>query len=262
MQEEKTLAFDPTEAPLTSHLEEIRRRILLSAAFFLAVFAVCYWHSDKIVFWVLFPLKQIAPDLKLSALSLTEAFFTTLKVAAYTSIGISLPFFFWQTWAFVEPGLLPRERFWVKLLFFPMVFSFIAGALFCYFLALPLALRFLISTLENQFTPNFSYSSYVDFASIFILSTGIIFEVPIFLAILDNIGILPAERVVQRRKEGIVVAFILGAIFSPPDVLSQFLVSIPLVFLFEFGIWFSFLLRKLKKVVKYNHPPGSIGGRF
>jgi sec-independent protein translocase protein TatC len=241
---------DSREAPLIDHLAEVRERILYCLGFFVLIFLLVYRSSDTFIDLLMKPLRDYRPDMKLVALSVTEGFVTTLKLSAYLAMAFSLPFIVWHIWKFIEPGLKPRERFWCKALFVPLMLSFVLGAAFCYTVALPLALRFLLDNLGSQFTPLFSYGSYVEFSLVFMLALGAVFELPLVLVFLDVTGLVPVEVFQGRRREGIVLAFVVGALLSPPDVFSQLCVSLPIIFLLEGGIWVSFLLRRTKKVVE------------
>ncbi|MBF0500082.1 MAG: twin-arginine translocase subunit TatC [Candidatus Riflebacteria bacterium] len=211
---------------------------------FLIAFVFAYWQSDILIVIVLRPLKEAAPTMKLATLSLTEGFMTTMKIALYAALVMTLPVIGWQLWRFVEPGLLPRERRWTKNLVFPIMASFFAGTAFCYYVILPIAVNFFLTDLGNTFTPVFSYGAYVDFTVVFLLAMGIMFQLPLLIALLDAIGIMPVEILRSHRRHAIVVAFILGAIFSPPDVISQTLVSLPLIALLEIGIMLADFFRR------------------
>ncbi len=236
-----------SDAPLTEHLGELRYRILLSLGSFLLTFAILTLFSDALVAFSLHPLRSVRPDLKPVTLSVVEGFFSILKLSAYGAIALNVPLFIFQAWSFVKPGLLEPERRWCRLLLAPVIICFYGGCLFCYLLVLPLALRFLLDFSGNFFAPTLSFGGYVDFVVFFMLIMGAVFELPLGMTFLDALGVLPAETVASHRRHAIVIAFIVGAIFSPPDVFSQILVSIPIVFLVEAGIRLSFFFRKLRK---------------
>lgn len=238
------MTTDPIEAPITEHLAEIRRRILLCIGVFLAFFVLAWVQSPKLVAIILHPLKAVNPELRLATLTITEGFLTTLKLALYCALAATFPIAVWQGWRFVEPGLLEPERRWLRFLIPPMFFAFFAGAAFCYFGILPVAIRFFLADLGNSFSPVFSYAGYVEFTLIFMLAMGAMFQTPLLMALLDGVGILPVERLREHRRYAIVGAFIIAAIFSPPDVVSQLLVAAPLLLLIEGGIWFTVLCRR------------------
>lgn len=243
---------DPIEAPITEHLAEIRRRLLLCIGVFLAFFALSWGQSPTLVAIVLRPLKAVNPELRLATLTITEGFLTTLKLSLFAALVATIPIAFWQAWCFIRPGLLAPERRWLGLLFPPMLFAFFGGAAFCYFGILPVAIRFFLADLGNSFSPVFSYAGYVEFTVVFMLAMGAMFQTPLLMALLDGLGILPVERLREHRRYAAVGAFILAAIFSPPDVMSQLMVALPLLLLMEGGIWFTLLCRRQRFKVQGN----------
>lgn len=240
-------APDTADAPLLDHLAELRRRIIIAVASVFAGFLAAWAASDSLVPLALHPLKQAVPGLRLVTLSVTEGFVTTIKLSAWAGITLAFPVIVWQVWAFVAPALTPAERPWAMALLVPALFCFAAGAAFCWAVILPPALGFLIAANGADFLPSISYGAYIDFVVVFMLVTGILFELPLLLAFLDAVGILPVERLRSHRRHCIVAAFIVGAIFSPPDVVSQVLVSVPIVLLTEAGIWLSLLRRHVSR---------------
>ncbi len=232
------------DAPLIEHLAELRRRLITALLTAFAGFLAAWAASDTLISLALHPLQQVAPQMHLVTLSVTEGFVTTVKLAAWVGISLSFPVIIWQVWAFVSPALTASERPWALVLLLPALFCFALGALFCWGVILPPALGFLISTNGSVFLPAFSYGAYIDFIIVFMLVTGILFELPLLLAFLDAVGILPVETLRTHRRHSIVIAFVVGAIFSPPDVVSQILVSVPVVLLTEAGIWLSVLRRR------------------
>ncbi|NLI79333.1 MAG: twin-arginine translocase subunit TatC [Candidatus Riflebacteria bacterium] len=233
------------ESSLVDHLAELRTRILICLASFLAWFAVAWWQSDVLVRLALGPLRQAFPTARLAALTVTEAFVTTLKLSALAALTATLPVIVWQAWRFVAPGLLPRERFWSRLVLVPAMLCFAIGVAFCYLVALPAALGFLIQS-GDFLVLTLSYAAFVEFEMMFLVVMGVLFELPLLLVFLDVTGLFPAERVRENRRVAIVAAFVVGGILSPPDVVSQFLVSVPLVLLTEAGLWLSLAARRFR----------------
>lgn len=235
-----------TDVPLIDHLAELRWRILTCLGTFLLLFLVAWWQSDRLVALALVPLRQNFPDLRLAALEVTEAFFTTIKLAAIAALIGTLPVIVWQAWRFVDPALREGERFWSRLLLLPAMFLFILGCLFCYTIALPAALKILLQA-SDFLVPTISYGGFIEFEVMFLIIMGVIFELPLLLVFLDVTGLFPVEKVREHRRLAIVIAFIVGGILSPPDVVSQFLVSVPIVFLLEAGIWLAVLIRRFRE---------------
>lgn len=240
-------APNTADAPLLDHLAELRRRIIIVVASAFTCFLAAWAASGRLIPLALYPLKQVAPEMRLVTLSVTEGFVTTVKLSAWAGITLAFPVIIWQIWAFVSPALTPSERPWAMVLLVPALFCFVLGGFFCWAVLLPPSLGFLIASNGTDFLPSISYGAYIDFVVVFMLVTGILFELPLLLAFLDAIGILPVETLRSHRRHCIVIAFIVGAIFSPPDVVSQVLVSVPIVFLTEAGIWLSVLRRRITR---------------
>lgn len=237
---------DQPSLTFVGHLEELRARILWCLVAFTAAFALCYAHTPSLLTFVMYPLRVHFPDVRLTALTITECFFTTMKLAAWAGLVLTLPVLIWHVWRFVSPGLLPRERRFAALSLIPMSLLFLGGCSACYFGFLPLILKLLIGGMGTELTANFSYAAYVDFILLTILTAGLLFQLPLLLVFLDSVGLWPVEQAVAHRRHAIVAAFIIGGILSPPDVISQFLVTIPLLLLMEIGIHLAFFCRNFR----------------
>jgi len=233
-----------SDAPLVDHLAELRYRILLCLGVLVVAFFVFYRWSDEVFALLTRPLRKVKPDLRLAALTVTEGFFATMKVAFYASALTTLPIMVWQAWRFVEPGLLAVEKTWVGFLLWPAVAAFYAGGTFCHLVLLPVGLEFLLNGYSGTFQTVLSVSEYIDFTVLFSVFTGVLFELPLVIVLLDLAGIVPVESLRRRRRHLIVGAFIVGAVASPPDAVSQILVSLPIVVLGEMGIWGATLVRR------------------
>ncbi|MBF0406943.1 MAG: twin-arginine translocase subunit TatC [Candidatus Riflebacteria bacterium] len=244
MTSDNTKITENKEAPITEHLEEIRYRVILCFIVFTAFFFISWNYSDFFASQLIKPLKSCKPDVKLAALSVTETFFTSMKLAFYCSLAFSTPFFLWHSWKFVEPGLKPREKNIANILIIPSMLCFIFGSAFCYLFLLPVSIKFLLTGMGDNFIAVFSYSSYVDFSILFLTLIGIVFQAPLLMIFLDLLGLFPVERMKKNRKITVLGAFIIGAILSPPDVFSQILVSLPLIILIEIGFILINIIRK------------------
>ncbi len=238
---------------MTEHLAELRARLLFCLGAFLAAFLVAWWQSEWLIRWALAPLRAAVPDARLAALTVTEAFLTTVKLAGVAGLAATSPVIVWQTWRFVEPGLLPQERVWSRLILVPAMGFFIGGVLFCYHLVLPAALSILLQS-GDFLALTLSFGAFVEFELMFLLVMGVLFELPLLILFLDATGIFPADRLRAHRRHTIVGAFVLGGILSPPDVVSQFLVALPLLLLTEAGLWLAALYRTARPPT--HSPPG------
>lgn len=239
-------ATDCAEMPLTEHLAELRRRILLVLFLFTVIFCCCYYFSAVWLKLLTAPLRSFNPALRLAVLSLTESFFAQIKLAAAISAYLSLPIVFWQIWRFIAPGLHFHERLWGGRLVIPLLLLFYSGTIFGYLFVLPAAITFFLCMLGNDFQVVFSLAEYLDFSLLLVTIPGLIFELPLLIIFLDFTGLVQVENLRQRRREAIVAAFILGAVFSPPDPFSQILLAVPLYLLLEVGIFGSMLFRQMR----------------
>lgn len=252
--------------PLTDHLGELRKRILTALAAVFIAFLVTFTYSEEIFKLVMFPLKytldfsvremymKFVPqdklhDTKLVFLAPAEAFWMNLKVAFVAGIMLALPVIFLQLWKFISPGLLSKEKKYVLPFIFLATLLFLSGASFCFFIVLPFALGFLLTYKVGDFLmPMLSVGQYVDFCLKFILAFGAIFELPVVIILLTKMGIVTPKTLAKNRKYAILVAFIAGGILTPtPDAFNQTLMAVPIIILYEIGIWISPLFTPKKR---------------
>lgn len=245
-------------APLQDHLAELRFRLLVTLGGFVAAFVVSVTVAQRLVTWLVWPLQAAAPGTRLAALTLTEGFTTTLRVALYGAVALVLPLALWQAWLFVRPGLLARERRLVGLLLLPMMASFCLGLLLCWRLLLPIAIRFLLEFLGGAFTPVLSFAAYIDFVATLLLGTGLLFELPFVMLFLDRAGLFPVERAAALRRHAIVAIFVVAAVVTPPDPLSQILLATPLLLLFEAGLFLGRFARRMWPVGEAPGPAAEV----
>ena len=234
---------DGQDLSLTEHLEEIRSRILRCLVVFSLAFLVAYGKVEILIRFLMAPLRSVQADIKLSALTITESFFTSMKLAAAGAFILASPLILFELWLFVRPGLVQPEKRMASWFFLPVAGLFLLGSAIGYLGFLPFILRLLLSSMGNELVANFSYAAYVDFTVMFLFACGLMFELPVIIVFLDVSGIFRVERTASYRRHGIVAAFIVGGIISPPDVISQFLIAVPLALLLEFGIQMAFFCR-------------------
>lgn len=239
--------------PLTEHLSELRRRIIVSLASVLICFLFTFTYSEDLFRLLTFPMKfeigihmsypyvtLVPTKIENASLIFTapaEAFWMHLKMAFIAGLILSLPVIFHQLWKFISPGLLLKEKKYVAPFVIMATILFFIGASFCFLFVLPFAMSFLLTYKTENMTPMLSVGSYVDFCLKFILSFGAIFELPIAIVVLTRMGIVTPKTLAKNRKYAILLAFILAAILTPtPDAFNQTLMAVPIIFLYEAGI--------------------------
>ena len=223
--------------PITAHLEELRKRLIVCIIAVGIGFALSYAFSEQIFIILSQPLTDILPEENhFIFTSVTEGFFTYLKLAIFAGLLLASPVIFYQIWSFVAPGLYNKE----KRLAFPFVFLstlfFAGGTTFGYFIVFPLAFKFFIGYNSQYIKMLPSLNEYLTFSCKFLLAFGIIFELPIFILFLAKIGIINERQLRANRKYVMIAVFILAAFLTPPDVVSQVLMAVPLIILYEIGI--------------------------
>jgi sec-independent protein translocase protein TatC len=238
--------MDEKKLPLTSHLQELRKRLILS---FIAIgvgFCLCYAFADKIFNILAAPLMDI---LKIKGgslifISVAEAFFTYMKVAFIAGIIVTSPFILYQIWAFVAPGLYQKEKRYVVPFVLGGSLFFALGVLFGYYVAIPVGFKFLLGYATDFIKPMPSMKEYLSFSIKFLLAFGLVFEFPVVLVLLSKIGIIDAKILARQRKYAILLIFVFAAVMTPPDFISQVLMALPLIGLYELSILLSKIFGK------------------
>ncbi len=219
-----------------SHLEELRRRILISLAIFFAASIVCYFFSHQILDFLIFPLRRFG-NTNLFFQTPYEAFFIHIKAAAFAGLFFSSPIFFAQAWFFVSPGLYETEKRAVLPLIFISSLLFIVGAGFAYQFAIPWGLNVLLSFQTESLRPLLAIGPYFSFLVGMVLAFGILFDFPVIILGLVRLGVLKSTMLISFRRGIIVAIFIVAAVLTPsPDPISQLLLAIPLYLLFEVSV--------------------------
>lgn len=240
--------LDDTKAPLLDHLIELRSRLLKCVVALLAGFFLCFYFSDTLFAILVHPLKDAFGPAggKLVYTKLYEAFFVQVKVALFGSFFLSFPIIANQLWAFVAPGLYAKEKKALLPFLLATPVLFMAGASLAYFVVMPTAFHFFLqyqgtnSGLQIEALP--SADSYLGLVMQFVLAFGISFLLPVLLMLLNHAGLVSRQQLVGLRRYMIVVAFIVAAVLTPPDVVSQLMLAVPLVLLYELALiamWFT-----------------------
>ena len=240
--------IDDSKAPLIEHLIELRQRLLWSVAALTVAFRISIFFADEIFGILVQPLTDAFPagEGKLIYTKLYEAFFVEIKVAMFAAFFLAFPIISNQLWAFVAPGLYANE----KKAFLPFLIAtpvlFIAGASLAYFIVMPTAFRFFlgfegtVGGLQQEALP--AMGDYLSLVMQFILAFGVCFQLPVLLLLLNRAGIVSRQQLKGMRRYMIVGAFALAAILTPPDVVSQLMLGIPLILLYEVSLlimWFT-----------------------
>ncbi len=232
--------------PLTEHLSELRKRIVISGAFIFIGFVIASMVEIELEqpILTLFRKPLDVRNIPLVFDELTEPFFTYLRVGLYTSLFFTLPITLGQAWLFARPALYPKER----RLFWPFLFLsyplFVGGGLFGYFIVLPLGYDFFLS-FQNDFTePSLRMGAYLSLTIRILFVFGLIFELPIIVLFLTRLGVIDATWLRKNRKYAIIATFVVAAVLTPPDIFTQCLMAGPLILLFEISIFVSMLVAR------------------
>lgn len=236
------------EESFISHLVELRRRIFLAVLGVGAVFLCLVPFANPIYSYLAGPLtRQLPAGNSMIAIDVASPFLTPFKLVLLLAVIISAPWILYQLWAFVTPGLYRHERRLVLPVLISSTALFYAGMAFAYYVMLPLAFHFLTGTAPAGVEVMTDIARYLDFVMLIFLAFGIAFQVPIVVVMLISLGILTPDDLAAKRPYVIVGAFVIGAFLTPPDVISQTLLALPIWFLFEAGVAASRLMLRRKK---------------
>ena len=222
-------------ASLLSHLLALRKVLIIcAAAIAAAFFLVFYLLIDRLMDWIVGPISVRGIEIIYTAMS--EALVTKFKVALIAAVILASPVIVWQIWSFIKPGLYKNEQRLFRILFFIALLLFLLGVSFCYFAVYKLAVDFFLVQGDGLATPMLSIDKYVNFLFGFIVPFGIAFQLPVALYLTTRIGWTNAKMLTSKRKFVILGVFVLAAILTPPDIVSQVALGVPLCLLYETGI--------------------------
>lgn len=228
---------DPTQQSFVSHLIELRTRLLRALACVFIVLLVLMPISNQLYAWLADPLlSQLPGGGAMIATQVASPFLAPFKLTMFVAVFISVPYIFFQLWSFVAPGLYLNERRLALPLLLSSTLLFYAGVAFAYFLVFPLVFGFFTSIAPEGVTIMTDISHYLDFVLKMFLAFGFAFEVPVATFLVVRTGISSVESLTQKRPYIIVGAFVVGMILTPPDVLSQFMLAVPMWLLYELGL--------------------------
>jgi sec-independent protein translocase protein TatC len=230
-------AADGTGPSLVAHLLELRSRLLRGVAGLVLVFVALLPFANRLYAWLAQPLlDKLPPGARLIAVDVASPFFAPVKLAFFVAVVVSMPWLLYQAWAFVAPGLYKRERSLATPLLASALALFYAGCAFAYFLVLPAVFAFLRSVTPEGVAMMTDITAYLDFVLVVFLAFGLSFELPVALVILALLGWVTPAQLREWRGYAIVAIFVVAAMITPPDVVSQLMLAVPMVALYEAGI--------------------------
>ena len=227
------------EESFVSHLVELRDRLIKALLVVLVLFVVCFYFSGDIMRFLSQPLYQaLPPGTKPIFTDQAGAFMTLTKVSFLTALLLALPWVLYQAWAFVAPGLYEHEKRFALPLIVSSVFFLVVGIAFAYLFVLPAAYKFFIAFSSQTGADTLQdLQKYWDFTLAIFFGFGLTFEVPVVEMLLVKLGMVSTQQLREARRYVIVGAFVVAAVLTPPDVLSQFMLAVPLCLLYELGIF-------------------------
>ncbi len=238
-----------SEQPFLSHLFELRDRLLRIVMLVLVVFLGLFFVANDLFTMVAQPLMDAYPG-DIIAIGILSPFLTPIKLALVASVFLTMPFIFYQMWAFIAPGLYKHERKLVIPLVVSSTILFYLGVLFAYYVVFPLVFAFLSKIAPEGVNAMPDIAAYLDFVLTLFFAFGLAFEIPIATIILVWMGMVTPEQLTKKRPYVIVGAFVVGMFLTPPDIISQTLLAIPMWILFEVGIFFSRYFVRTEEEIK------------
>ena len=249
MNPKPTDGVEDARMPFTSHLGELRSSLVHSCLAIAVGFLVCFANVETIFAFLTAPLTRIdSPGLTLIGTGVPEAFFTKMKIGFIAGLFLVFPIVLWQVWRFVAPGLYAHEkRYALKFVFFGTLF-FLLGAWFCYQVIFQLGFKFLLKRYEAmEVRPAIRVGEYLSFASDLVLAFGITFELPVAAYFLARVGLIDHRFMIRHFRYAFILILILAAVLTPPDIVSQILLTLPLTLLYGVSIGVAYLASRGRK---------------
>ncbi len=235
------------QRPFLEHLEELRWRMMRSLLWILLGMSLVLHFSGDLLSWLIRPVGKVV------FLTPTEPFLAYVKVAVLGGLGLSAPLLAFEAWGFFSPALHPRERRLVFLFIPTSVGLFFAGGWFCWKLLLPSALKFLLSFSSSTLIPMIAIGSYISFVGMFLVASGLFFQMPIVILFLVRVGILSPWMLLRQWRLAIIAILVLAAILTPtPDMANQLLLAVPMTILYFISVCLSFLVRRKDDALRTN----------
>jgi sec-independent protein translocase protein TatC len=247
--EKEGKAEEPRAMSFLDHLEELRMRLLWCAGtvFVMTIVGFLLTERGGVIHFLTTPVLPYLESQKLAYLSPTEPLMITFKVSFFVGLLLSLPIIFYHFWAFIAPALIREER---RVLFPAIFFSlalFAAGVAMAFFLVLPMCLKLFLSFQSESLAPMITIGEYLKFATNMSLMFGAVFELPLVVVILTKLGVVSPSTLRTKRRYAVVGIAILSAVLTPADVLTMFMMGVPLLLLFEVSIWLSMWITRKKE---------------
>lgn len=257
MRENEPEAAEGAEQPFISHLIELRDRLIRSIVVVFLVFAAMSFKANDIYAYLAGPLTRHLPSgSQMIAIGVASPFLAPLKLTLFVAVFAAMPYLLYQAWAFIAPGLYRHEKRFALPLLVASVLLFYGGIAFAYFAVFPMVFQFMIATTPPGVAVMTDINQYMDFVLTLFFAFGVSFEVPIATILVVAAGLVSREAVAEKRPYVIVLAFVIGAVLTPPDVISQTALAIPIWVLFELGLLFSRFFTPRPEV----EPPRLTGG--
>jgi sec-independent protein translocase protein TatC len=233
--------------PLVAHLTELRDKLLRSLLAVLIVFIALFSFANEIYAFVSKPLRALLPEgATMIATEVASPFLTPFKLTLVTAVFLAVPYVLYQIWSFIAPGMYRHEKRFAIPLLVSSIFLFYAGASFAYFVVFPLIFAFFTSVGPEDITMMTDINSYLDFVLKLFFAFGIAFEIPIAAVLMIWSGMTTPEELAKKRPYIIVGCFVFGMLLTPPDIISQALLAIPMWLLFEVGVFFGRFVQSRK----------------
>lgn len=228
---------------IMEHLKELRKRLLIAGAGYLVAAVVSFSFARRISEI----LRRLGGNIELIYITPSEALMTDIKISLLAGLFLALPLILYEVWSFVAPGLYRHERKYVALMVLFSLILFIAGSAFAYAVVLPITITFFRSFAGPGLTPLFSYDKYISYVGSLTILFGFVFQLPLIMLFLTYVGLITPEGLGRQRKVAIFVIFIVAAILTPPDVMSQVLMALPMIVLYEISVILSKLVKRRRK---------------
>lgn len=241
---------DPLNSTMSlgDHLEELRSRLILTLVGLVIGTIICFCFGTRIINFIQRPYNQLMPEQPLIALAPADAFIGYMKISLIAGLILSSPWVFYQLWMFVAAGLYLSEKRYVHMAVPFCTSLFVAGALFFIYVVAPISLAFFLKfgSIINV-APNWTFQKYVSFVTVLMLVFGVAFQTPVAIFFLNKTGLVSLQSLRKSRKYVLLAVFVVAAVATPPDVISQITLAIPLYLLFELGILLTYFTGRKRK---------------